>query len=87
MLCGVMTNTTTAQQSTLRERAISLREEWLRDELAKRRFVSDELATADEKRATSERVQARLRRELETLQAMPESVSGDDVLSAMGVAS
>lgn len=89
MLPFVVTTTTRAAgPETLRERAIQIREGFLDDELRRqaRGFRTNEVASADEWREASERLSAKLRRELETLRAMPADVSDDDVRSAMGVA-
>lgn len=68
----------------LRERAITLRLGWISEEQGKR-FRGDDLFSADEKRERSRRIVERLRREVATLQAMPATVSADEVRRAMGV--
>ena len=50
-------------------------------------FRSNELATAEEQRSWSRGFAAKLRREIETLEAMPADVSDEEVRRAMGVAS
>lgn len=79
-----MTNTTT---TTLRDRAIAIRETWLAEEVRKqdRGFRGDELASAREKAQGSREFADHLRAELRTLRAMPVDVSDAQVREAMGL--
>lgn len=69
---------------TLRDRAISMRETWLAEECG-RVFRSNELASADEQRASSRALAANLRAELRTLRELPADVSDATVRATMGV--